>query len=116
MGGLGPFLCPGSQGPTHLSDADCGLGARPDAEALVLQEGRVVMPMNHDLDASLRGQQREVVLLPSPEDQANPWEGKGLRPGWPGCPLPHPAWGWHSPWLMPGCRAAETPLKVWQLP
>lgn len=77
-------------GPTHLSDADGGLSPWPDAEPLVLQEGRVVMPMNHDLDASLHGQQREVVLLLSLEDQADPWDREGgeARLAWtPPAPL-----------------------------
>lgn len=88
--GLGRKGEVGGLGPTHLSDADGGLGPWPDAEPLVLQEGRVVMPMNHDLDASLRGQQREVVLLLSPEDQADPWDRKGgeARLAWmPPAPL-----------------------------
>lgn len=112
MGGLGPLLCPGSREPTHLSDADGGFGPWPDAEALVLREGRVVMSMNHDPSAGLRGQQRQVVPLLSPEDQADPWEGKGVRPGRPGCLPPHSAVGWHSPRAMPGCCAAETLSKV----
>lgn len=32
--------------------------------------------MNHDFDAGFRGQQREVVLLLSPEDQADSWGKK----------------------------------------
>jgi hypothetical protein len=43
----------------------------------MFQEGCVVVPVNHDLDARLLGQQREVILLLSSEDQADPWEAKG---------------------------------------
>lgn len=39
------------------------------------------MLVHHGLDAGLRGQQREVVLLLSPEDQADPWRRLGVRAG-----------------------------------
>ena len=43
-------------GEAHLTDVNGGLCPWPDAEALMLQEGRVVLWVDHDLDASLRGQ------------------------------------------------------------
>lgn len=73
-------------GTAHLTDVNGGLRPWPDAEALVLQEGCVVLRVDHDLDAGLRGQQREVVLLLSPEDQADPWGRPRVRPGRPGHP------------------------------
>lgn len=79
-------------GAAYLSDANGGLRPWPDAEASVLQEGGVVTLVDHDFDASLRGQQREVVLLLSPEDQADPWGRPRVRPYWPGHPHPYPAW------------------------
>lgn len=107
---MGPLPCP-PPGPWHLSDADGGLRPWPDAEPVVLQEGRVVVLVNHGPDASLRGQQREVVLLLGPEDQADPWGRPAVRPGRQEPPAA-PAPGQRSPWVTPGRCATQLLLKV----
>lgn len=58
----------------------------------------MVLRVDHDLDAGLRGQQREVVLLLSPEDQADPGEARGEARLALDTP-PAPSSGWHSLWV-----------------
>lgn len=99
-----------SEGLSHLADAYGGLGPRPDAEAAVLQERCVVALVNHDLDAGLRGQQREVVLLLSPEDQADTCGrggGEARLAGAPASPSPRRALTVGDAWTLRGPDTIE---------
>lgn len=75
----------------------------------------MVALVDHDFDAGLRGQKREVVLLLSPEDQADPCGGLGSgQAGGSTLPVPSPrltftvgdAWVLRGPHAIEGVAAA----------
>lgn len=59
-----------------LLDADGGGDARPDVEALVLQERGLVVVVDHHLHPCHRGQQGDVILLLCPQDKGQPWQAE----------------------------------------